>query len=134
MPAGMTNRGLIRQIGNDGVELIRFDRLANQSGDDFGVVSGPVYHVGIPHRVICGLELFEQKFPNRCDGAGVRRHQHIIACFRGLLVDWNPVDRVDQRTKQGVATKHEDRPPPGRPYLRQRSILPPPKPIAWLPC
>jgi len=107
IPGRVMNAGLARQAGDDSVEFGRFDRKADQRGHDFGSFAGPVHHVGIPHRLVRSLQFFEQNFSDRCNGARVRGDQHIMACFRGVLVDRDAIDGVDQQTKQRVAAKHE---------------------------
>lgn len=38
----MTDAGLTRQTGNDSVEFVRLDRLADQRDYDFGDICGPM--------------------------------------------------------------------------------------------
>ena len=42
IPGRVTNAGLTRQTGNDSVEFVRLDRLADQPGYDFGDICGPM--------------------------------------------------------------------------------------------
>jgi hypothetical protein len=42
LPAGVTNAGLTCEARNDGVEFLRFDRLADQGRHDFGGVTGQI--------------------------------------------------------------------------------------------
>jgi hypothetical protein len=77
----VTNAAQTFQTGSDRVEFIRFDRQADKGGYDFGVVGGPINHVGISYRIIGRRKFLEQDFTDRCHGAGVGRDHHIIERF-----------------------------------------------------